>query len=60
MFGMGMPELVIVLVIAFLLFGAKRLPEIGKSVGRTIQEFKRSMKEVSSDDENKSESKKKA
>ncbi|OGS28314.1 MAG: preprotein translocase subunit SecA, partial [Elusimicrobia bacterium RIFOXYB2_FULL_48_7] len=53
-------ELVIVLVIAFLLFGAKRLPEIGKSVGRTIQEFKRSMKEVSSDDENKSESKKKA
>lgn len=49
MFGMGMQELVIVLVVALLLFGAKRLPEIGKSLGRAISAFKDGMKEGEDD-----------
>ena len=46
MFGIGMPELLAILVIALLIFGAGRLPEIGKAVGKTIQEFKKGMKEM--------------
>lgn len=40
------PELIIVVVIALLFFGPKRLPEIGSSIGKTIKEFQKSMKEV--------------
>jgi sec-independent protein translocase protein TatA len=40
MFGLGMPELLIILVIALLVFGAGRLPEIGNSLGRAIRGFK--------------------
>ena len=39
-------ELIIVGVIALLIFGPKRLPEIGSSIGKTIKEFQRSMREV--------------
>ena len=49
MFGMGMPELIFVLVIALLLFGAKRLPEVGRSLGRSIAAFKEGLKEGESD-----------
>jgi sec-independent protein translocase protein TatA len=45
MFGLGMQELLIVLVIVFILFGAKRLPEMGKGIGEGIKNFKKSMKE---------------
>jgi len=45
MFGMGWQELAFILVIALLLFGAKRLPEIGKSLGRAISAFKSGLKE---------------
>ncbi len=45
-FGLGTSELVIILVIALLVFGAKRLPEIGSSVGKGIRDFKRSLREV--------------
>jgi len=44
-FGIGWPEIVIVLVIALLLFGPKRLPELGQSVGKTITGFKKGLKE---------------
>lgn len=46
MFGIGMPELLVILVIALLIFGAGRLPEMGKAIGKTIQEFKKGMKEM--------------
>jgi sec-independent protein translocase protein TatA len=39
-FGIGLPEILIFLVIVLLLFGAKRVPEIGRSVGRGMREFK--------------------
>ena len=40
MFGLGMPELIIILVIGLLVFGAGRLPEIGSSLGRAIKGFR--------------------
>lgn len=40
MFGLGMPELLVILVIGLLVFGAGRLPEIGSSLGRAIKGFK--------------------
>ena len=40
MFGLGVPELVIILVIALLVFGAGRLPEVGSSLGKAIRGFK--------------------
>jgi len=45
MFGsLGLPELVIIFVIIFFLFGAKRLPEMGKGIGEGIRNFKKSIK----------------
>lgn len=41
MFGLGLPEIVIILVIILILFGAKRLPEIGEGLGKTIKELKK-------------------
>ena len=42
MFGsIGMPELIIIFVIALIIFGPRKLPELGKSLGRSINEFKR-------------------
>ncbi len=45
MFGLGMPELIIIMVIVLLIFGAGKLPEIGGAIGKTIKGFKKSMKE---------------
>ncbi len=48
MFGnLGLPEILLILVIILLVFGAKRLPEIGASFGKGIREFKRSISEAS-------------
>ena len=41
----------IILLICLLIFGAGKLPEIGKSIGKTIKEFKKSIKGIESDDE---------
>jgi sec-independent protein translocase protein TatA len=45
-FNLGIGELLLVMVIFLLVFGAKRLPEIGGAMGKGIREFKRSMREV--------------
>ena len=47
-FGLGPTELIIILGIALLLFGAKKLPEIGSSLGKAIKEFRK----IQSDDSN--------
>lgn len=52
MFGLGMPELLVILLIGLLLFGAARLPEIGRSLGKAIQEFKKGMKDTDTEDKN--------
>lgn len=50
MFGsIGMQEIVLVLFILLLLFGAKRLPELGESLGKGIREFKRGVSEIKED-----------
>lgn len=45
MLGIGMPELVIILVIVMLIFGAGRLPEMGKSLGQAIRGFRKAVEE---------------
>jgi sec-independent protein translocase protein TatA len=45
MFGLGMPELIVILVIAVLIFGAGRISEIGGAIGKGIRGFKKSMNE---------------
>ncbi len=45
MFGVGLPELLVVFLVCLLLFGANRLPEIGRNLGEGIREFKKAFKE---------------
>ena len=47
MFGLGLPELLLILLVALLIFGAAKLPEIGKALGRSLSEFKKGMQEFS-------------
>lgn len=52
MFGnIGFPELVIISGVALLLFGAGRLPEVGRSIGNAMREFKRAVSGLTEDDE---------
>ena len=46
MFGLGAPELIVILLVAFVLFGSKKLPEIGAGFGKAIGSFKRGLNEV--------------
>jgi sec-independent protein translocase protein TatA len=45
MFGIGMPELIIILVIILIIFGAGKLPEIGGAIGKGIKNFKKATRE---------------
>ncbi len=59
MFGLGLPEILLILVIALLIFGAAKLPEIGRALGKSLSEFKKGMQDLSEkkDDEEKKEEK---
>ena len=46
MFGLGTPELIVILGIAFLVFGGKKLPEIGSGLGKAISSFKKGLREA--------------
>lgn len=46
MANIGIPGLIIILVVVLLIFGPKKLPELGRSVGQTLKEFKGSTKEL--------------
>jgi TatA/E family protein of Tat protein translocase len=45
MFGLGLPEILLILVVILLIFGAARLPEIGRSMGKALSEFKKGMQD---------------
>ena len=53
MFGFHAPELIIILVVALLIFGPKKLPEMGASIGKSIKEFRKGMSELSQPKEEK-------
>lgn len=46
MFGLGMPELIVILVLAMLIFGTKRLPELGSGLGKAIRGFRQAADEA--------------
>jgi sec-independent protein translocase protein TatA len=50
MFGLGFPELIVILIIIFVIFGAGKLPGIGEAIGKGIKNFKKSYKEPDSID----------
>lgn len=47
--NIGVPGLILILVLALIIFGPKKLPEIGRAFGQTLREFKKSTKELTSD-----------
>lgn len=57
MFGLGVPELILIFVVALLIFGPGRLPEIGGALGKGIQDFRKSFEGKDSEEEPKLEEK---
>ena len=53
MFGLGLPEVLMILVVALLIFGAAKLPEIGRSLGKALSEFKKGTRELTEDPDQK-------
>jgi sec-independent protein translocase protein TatA len=53
MFGLGLPELIIILIIVLIIFGAKKLPEIGGGLGQGIRNFKDATSKVDKEDQKK-------
>ncbi len=56
MFGIGMPEFLVILVIALIIFGPGKLPDIGNSIGKTIRGFKKAMEEPGKGEDKKPDS----
>jgi sec-independent protein translocase protein TatA len=50
MFGLGMPELIVILVIVLVIFGAGKVPQIGEGLGKAIHGFRKSMSDTDSPD----------
>ena len=50
MFGLGLPEMAVIVVVAILIFGPKKIPELGSALGKTLRGFKEELK--NEDDEN--------
>ena len=59
MFGLGMPELIIILIIVLVIFGASRLPQLGEGLGKAIKGFKKGISDStdSTKDQDKKEGK---
>jgi len=57
-FGLRGPEIIIILVLVLLLFGAKRLPEMAKGIGQSVREFRKGIKDIRDDIESDDEPKK--
>lgn len=57
--AIGVPGLIIILVIILIIFGPRKLPEIGSAVGKTLSEFKKETKNLVNDDEEESKETKK-
>jgi TatA/E family protein of Tat protein translocase len=51
MFGLGIPELLLIFVVALIVFGPKRLPEMGRSLGKGMREFKSAITGKDEDEE---------
>lgn len=51
--NIGVPGLILIIVLALIIFGPKKLPELGRAVGSTLKEFKRSAKDLVDDDDDK-------
>lgn len=51
MMNIGVPGLILIVITALIIFGPKRLPEIGRATGETLKEFKNSARELSKDEE---------
>ena len=49
MFGLGMPELIVVLIIVLVIFGASRLPKLGEGLGKAIKGFKQGMNDANAE-----------